>query len=308
MPRKIKKPLFRFCRSTIGLTWSCPVELTDNPIADHQVIKEHFDYYGTNEYLISKEMHEDGKVHWHAYCKWDHTVESTSCHFMDIAGVHPNILPKKPGKGWLHYIVKDCDYITNFYEACNFSTALRMDSPDEAIDYLWSKQPRLMMCQAHNICTNVRQRLRTHNNFICYCGPYLQSWLPTNWDPTQQSLLIFGRPGIGKTNFGRYLLSPFGQPDYIKGTLANLKNLRFDSPLLFDEISMLHDDPEQSKEITDVPNGGTIKARYSDIIIPPGIPRIFLSNYERPFRNPCESVYGHRVTTLHLEGPNLRFG
>ena len=128
-----------------------------------------------------------------------------------------------------------------------------------------------------------------------YNGAYPANWYPTDWDPRAHSLLITGPPGVGKTQLARYLLSQFGDANYVKGTLHGLANCDISRPILFDEINMLQKDPEQSKEITDVENGGTITARYKDITIPPGVPHIFCSNFTHPFKIPANAVYDRRV-------------
>lgn len=310
MPRKTKAT-FRFCRKTIGLTYSCPTDKPDNPIQDHEQLLKLIQDRGPCLYIIGKEYQKDGKVHWHLYVKWESLVESTSPHFMDLAGVHPNVLKDKPGKGWIEYCTKDKDYITNFYEANPFTEALSMPNSDDAIEYLWVKQPRLMITQAHHIIQNIRNRFTPVAKYPLFMGPYPLSFMyPVNgWNPSTHALLVFGEPGIGKTNFARYLLACIGYPeiDYIKGTLQRLKTCRFNKAILFDEIYMNDVDPNMSREITDIPNGGSIKLRYNDVIIPPGIPRVFCSNYERPFRNPQSAVYDHRVKSVNLKGPNLRF-
>jgi hypothetical protein len=66
---------------------------------------------------------------------------------------------------------------------------------------------------------------------------------------------------------------------------------------------MLGADPEQSKEVTDVENGGSIKMRYKDVTIPPGVRRVFVHNIEHPFRNPSGAVYGRRLVTHVISGP-----
>lgn len=304
MPRKTK-PAFRFCRMSMGLTYSCPVDKEDHPIATHEEILEFIDKFGINMYLIGKELHANGKVHWHVYVKWVNLVESTNPHFMDLKGVHPNILKGKPGKGWINYCAKDKEYLTNFYEADPFTEALSMADADEAINNLWHSQPRFMLCQAHNIEPNLRKRLTPIYKYPVLYGPYPQYYYPYGWNPKEQALLLWGEPGVGKTTFARHLLN--NDCIYIKGTLEGLKKIQFTKHLLLDEIYLVDADAQISREITDVPNGGTVKARYGDIYIPPGICRIFCSNYERPFRNPQGAVYGHRVFSHQVLGPNLRF-
>ena len=166
---------------------------------------------------------------------------------------------------------------------------------------------------AHNIEENLRKKFKKVEDQKRFYGPFPHYFYPgeiiddnfvhADFDPTTHSLLLVGPPVIGKTQFARYML---GDCDYVKSKLEGLRTCRFDKPILFDEICMLGTDkkpidPEDSKEITDVENGGSISARYRDIAIPCGIQRIFCSNMQHPFRNPNEAVYGRRVHTHVIE-------
>ena len=72
-------------------------------------------------------------------------------------------------------------------------------------------------------------------------------------------------------------------------------------PFIFDEIDMIEEPVASSREITDIMNGGVLKAWYGDIVIPAGLPRIFLCNRQYPFHNPEGSVYTRRVVSHHFE-------
>lgn len=292
-------PGFRVNRKKFGLTWSCPVDLDENPISDLETIQLFLEGKGRCDYLISLEKHQNGKNHFHAYCKYDHAIDSIDERLFDLCSVHPNILAPT-GKGWENYVAKHGDFISNYYSRNPWSVALQCATPKEAVDHLWETVPAEMCKHAHLIEANLAKRMRVALEPVRYPGPYPQTWYPKDlWDPTTHSLLLTGPPGIGKTQFARYLL---GDCDYVKGTLENLRKCRFDKSILFDEIHMLgpNVDPEQSKEITDVENGGTIQMRHKDVSIPPGVPRIFVSNFERPFRDPSQAVYGRRVVTLKI--------
>lgn len=173
-----------------------------------------------------------------------------------------------------------------------------MDTFEEAIEYLWQECPRDMALSAHNITVNFKKKFKPTLVQKRFYGPYQKCFYPPEFDPQTHSLLLVGPPGIGKTQFARYLL---GDCDYIKGNLDKVKQLQFDKPILFDEINTLNMDPEVSKELTDVENGGSWPMRYTNPEIPGGIARIFCSNIEFPFRNPNDAVYGRRVVTHRID-------
>jgi hypothetical protein len=62
--------------------------------------------------------------------------------------------------------------------------------------------------------------------------------------------------------------------------------------------------PNDSRELTDVENGGSVNARYGNVEIPPGVPRVFVSNYEQPFLDPESSVYDRRVKSAKIAHQN----
>jgi hypothetical protein len=316
MPRKGKSSGgFRINRKAFGLTYSCPRGEAcrdlpagehhpqckcENPIKTHKELIEFLDGKGVHEYIVGKEAHKSGKTHWHAYVKYDTIIDSTDARIFDCNGVHPNIVDGAPGKGWQAYCTKDKEYETNFYGTNPFKKATLCDSAEEAIDMLWQTRPEDMCKHGDRIEENLRKRLGAKHLQKRYDGPYPQEFYPSGWDPDTHALLIVGPPGLGKTQFARYLL---GDCDYIKGDLEPLRKIRFDKPILFDEVHMLEKDPEQSKEITDIENGGTIHMRFKNVQIPPGIRRVFVHNKEHPFRNPSGAVYGRRVHTHIIDGP-----
>lgn len=315
--RKKAKGAFRVARKAFGLTFSCPRKgecrnlpegehqptcSCDHPIQTHRHVLEMLDAKGPHQYIVGKEAHASGKTHWHVYVKYDSIVDSVDPRVFDCMGVHPNIVDGAPGKGWQAYCTKDGDFETNFFrkDTDAYKQAIQCETADEAIEMLWQTRPEDMCKQGDRIAENLRARLGVKHEQKRFSGPFPSEFYPQGWDPETHSLLIVGPPGLGKTQFARYLL---GECDYIRGDLEPLKACKFDKPLLFDEVEMLQHHPEQSKEITDVQDGGTIKMRYKNLQLPPGIKRIFVHNIEHPFRNPSGAVYGRRVHTHVINGP-----
>jgi hypothetical protein len=153
----------------------------------------------------------------------------------------------------------------------------------------------------HNIERNLRRRLDTNFQHIEPLGPYPE-WLypkPGYWDPKHKSLLLWGKPGTFKTSFALYYMKHMGyDPEYIKGASHERgKTLSFKRPFVWDELNARNARCvySNSKELTDVERGGEIECRTSNYVIPPGLPRIFVSNREFAFYNTDEAVFGRRL-------------
>jgi len=296
-----KKAPFRVCRQAFGMTWSCPVDRT-HPIESRERIRDFItEKYGPNLHEIAKELHKNGENHFHAWFKFDAEVDSEDSRCFDIDGSHPQIL--KPGAGWRQYVKKsDKEFLTNV-EPCPFTRALQASTVREGMDILALSRPGDYLRFGESMERNLRRRLETVPRSVEYYGPYISAWIPDSWNPYTHSLLLWGEPGVNKTQFSFWLMRHMvGEFEYIKKSHESVKKLSGRLPFIHDEVNCLSDRCEvgNSREITDVENGGCITCRGSNADIPPGLPRIFISNIQYPFRNPEGSVYGRRLLSWPL--------
>jgi len=309
MPRTARvKGTFRIARNLIGCTWSCPDDKAQTPIPNAEAILEVLvEKFGACDYTIGEELHKDGiKRHYHGWFNFANKVDTVDVKAFDVFSVHPNII--KPGKGWEAYCVKDKKFITNHYQEDPWFNALQQPDANAAMEVLWNRRPREMCMQAHNIERNVRRRLAPPSAYgeVLYEGPYPERFYPVEWDMRKYALLICGESGLNKTQFARYFLKHLcGSIEYVKGHFEACKDLTGSKAFIHDEIYLAGNatDPGISVEYTDVENGGTVLCRNTNKQMPPGVPRIFISNYEFPFKNPQGAVYGRRVQTLNLFPP-----
>jgi len=295
---------FRFNAKKVGLTYSCPVNVEENPIPSSAALRDFLvDKFGQAKYIVALEKHESGKNHFHAYFHFDSKIDSMDSRVFDWSEstppVHPNII-NKPGSGWISYVKKDKQYISNIEEG-PFATAMNLETADEALEHLWKTRPRDMAVQGHNIERNVRARFAPPTPGVkVWYGPYPKHYYPEDWDPESHSLLLWGDPNLNKSQFAMYLLKHAVDKDitFVKRNPEKLKNIN--QPFVFDEVNMLEKIPDDSREITDVVLGGSVTARMQNADIPPGLPRIFTANLEHPFRNPADAVYGRRLVSHHV--------
>lgn len=107
-----KKNKFRLNRKTFGLTYSCPKNLSANPL-DFEYIKNMLEDIGKCKYVISEEKHEDGKLHYHIWIEYKKKIDTKNERFFDLKDVHPKIEKLKDEEHWCDYIRKYDNYITN---------------------------------------------------------------------------------------------------------------------------------------------------------------------------------------------------
>lgn len=98
---------FRIDSKSVFLTYPQANTLTFELISDK--LKE----LGFNDYVIAKENHEDGNLHFHAFAERTSRFRSRDQHVFDINSHHPNIQSPRNRKDVIKYVTKDGDYITS---------------------------------------------------------------------------------------------------------------------------------------------------------------------------------------------------
>lgn len=98
-----------------------------------------------------------------------------------------------------------------------FAEALAAGSVREGMDLIALQDPGTYLRFGEAIERNLRRRLAPERLPKLYFGPFISPLVGTDWDPSSHSLLIWGPPGVGKTQFARYYMSHrFGEYDYVK--------------------------------------------------------------------------------------------
>lgn len=276
---------FKVNRKKHFLTWSCPVEAEDNPIPDCEKILAFAQAIGElSAYSIGEELHENGKRHYHAALDYVDTVQSANCRLFDICGVHPNWI-KCEKRHW-RYTQKFGKFIAT--EVIDiWGEASRKRTAAEAIDFLWREKPQDMVKFGHNIERNLRRRIDTVSGTDRrYRGPYIQA-PGADWDPDQQTLVVVGPPGIGKTQWAKYFAEHSGRKwIYIKNSIEGLKHKWVPGVelIIFDDISIEKYQDKGKKDwsdIFDINEGGSIHMRNVDFEMPAGVHKMWLCNQDR---------------------------
>jgi len=290
---------FRFKAKKMGLTYSCPVDVDINPLDsiwnDKTMVATMEKMFPDNtilKYVIGKEAHQSGKMHYHMFLELANPHETENARYWDILGVHPNLCKGTIGKGWQEYCAKHDDYITNYFEKCPYAKARDLcenGKADEAFRHLWAKRPRDMALHGECIEKNLKLKKKKGWNPVLYEGPY---W-PIDWDEKRHTLILNGDPGVGKTQWARWWGAQKGGYFYCKGSIESMKHYAGQNAIIFDDI-----DVTKCKDLTDVfdvENGGVYQSRYHDAEIPAGVPRVWLCNPGVVIPDPYNRIIGRRA-------------
>lgn len=281
--RKLKnpdgEPPFRIHRKKIGLTYACPVDKDENPIADLEKPLEGLLEFlelksGLCQYIVACELHESGKKHYHAYCNFDKEVDTTNPRFYDFMDVHPNVLGGgDAGPGFQHYCRKDKVFITNL-DKNPFSVALEQNSVAEACDYLWEKRPQVMAINGDRVEKNIAKKMKK--------APEKRTDHETyEWEPLKdiKSVILMGTTGIGKSQYA--LWSKHFKNPLVVSHIDRLKdyNNEIHDGIIFDDMEFNHLPRVAQIHMLDWDIERDIHVRYGCVHIPKHTRKIFTCNY-----------------------------
>lgn len=288
---------FRVDRKKFGLTYSCPAALDRNPIASCEALRDKLvEKHGVAVYAICEEMHKDAdgeehetKNHFHVYIAFEVKVNSTNARVFDVDGVHPNILNRTPGNGWLAYVLgKDGKVqvrnITNMQDDPYAEAFLiaASKSVDEAMRMLTRKRPRDVAINGRSVRANLTAHgsLQRDRRWTGRHRPRIKSPWPATWNG--KTKWIEGPSGVGKTSWAKYWmhLETNGDYLYVKGHPDGVKKLKpHHKGIIFDDMTIPQTWTEPDyNSLLDVENGGMINLRYGAVNIPADVKRLILSN------------------------------
>jgi hypothetical protein len=282
----IQDSKFRINRCSVGLTYSCPTDKSENPIVDHKELITFLATKGSiKKYTTGRELHEKdeaaGKIHWHVFVVYDDEINTKNCRFFDFKGVHPNILKGKPGKGWEAYCVKHADFVSNYWKVDVFQTVWAKRTWAEARDMLKESVPKFLLQHGHTAERNFKRfKSDAKRGPTIYYGPYRKELYEIckqhDWTKT---MVIKGPPGYNKTQFLKYWCASYF---YAKGKcldkLRECEDADYEYLILDDASKMLNEmDSDDQNSVLDVENGGDVNAKYRDVCLPPSR-RVIVAN------------------------------
>lgn len=285
MAEKTAAKPFRFNAKQVGLTYSCPVGATENPIPSKELLLEELKKVSSHEieqYIISKERHESGAIHYHCYVKWENRLDITNARAFDAYGVHPNILTGTPKSQWKHYCAKDGDYITNFYikKVTKYAEALNATTVEEGLAILAEHHPRDYLLQRGRLKENLEQHLHSskkvqHKELLPMSayGESIAERVHASWKT--HAIVIIGETCLGKTCFAKRL----GTQPYLVSHMDQLRCIPSGAThLVFDDMSFIHLPRSAILHLMDLEEDRAIHCRYATATLSSSMPRIFTTN------------------------------
>ena len=267
--------------------------------------------------VLSKEQHTNGKHHYHAYLGYTSKLNVRNMRTWDLKGVHPNIKIAGDWKGWVRYVIKDGNYIVRNVDIDDIMTPSKAEkskawemalkvvretgNPKDGADILSRLQPQQWVLNSARIMATLVSeatqaqmarnplKIKTTNwvKLVEDVDITLKNDASDDYTPVT---ILTGSTGIGKTEAAKYLLKrTYG--DACRILFVNHAEDFKGKEGLYD--AFVWDEANFNSSVANTPwsreqqiaicghdsHVRTILARYSNVIIPPNIPRIFTCNY-----------------------------
>jgi hypothetical protein len=293
------------------LTYACPQDKEDNPIATKEELLAHFYTLKIKieGYVVAEEQHDNEKRHYHVYLKLQSKCDIKNARFFDFKTVHPRV--EECNEGWITYCTKTDNYLLdNVIKPAEKSQTKKMkdESWAKAIDL--AKDGKIKDALAHlqqwqpkeylRCAAQYRQNLTdVHRSAKFFREP--PKIMEQNWIEEIETLdiklclenedfprthIFIGNQGIGKTEAAKYIMKKAG---FVNPLIVNqpedLKRLLDHDCFIYDECNVNSGDNargvwsrEDQINLVCYAEDRSIKARYTDIFIPRMTPRILTSN------------------------------
>lgn len=243
------------------------------------------------EYIVCRELHEDGDPHLHAYLRYKRKVNCTNPKSFNLKAedgteYQVNIQACRSSKAVKEYVAKDGDYIesdeANAEDVWSKAMGLaKKRKYDDAVSLLEKEKPKDMLTRGVEIRKNLRGSAPSH----VYAQPdgELPFVLPDDVSAVipsmfgKKAIILSGKSGVGKTRFARSL-----GPHHFVTHMDQLRSLVAGRLLVFDDMSFAHMPRESIIQLVDSEQERAVHARYSNGFIAAKTPKIFLTNRTCP--------------------------
>lgn len=250
---------------------------------------------------ICREQHADGEPHLHAVVKFTRRFQSRRADVFDVLGQHPNIQPVRSIAKALQYVAKDGqfkDWGAVPQHTTKRSWAELVEAARGADELEWLRAVHESRMGPH-VAKRLREvSQRNDGDLAEYDGRPLApvfTTLPDSWT----SLLIVGRPGIGKTGWA---MRTTPRPALLVKHIDTLRLWRpgYHKSIVFDDCDFKHLPRSTQLMIADYENQVQVHCRYGVAYIEARVPRLFLCNPgHEPFAEDA-AIQGRRLRVIRI--------
>lgn len=336
---------FRLQVKQVFLTYSCPQDLEENPITSKEDLASFLNTPAVDGYAVSREQHENGKHHYHAFLRFKKTTNIRKATHFDFMGVHPNIaLVKRTPWKVVSYVCKDGDYVIENLEEPNTRVErLATDKPNKKAKLDASYREALAIAATGDISsaeTLIKEAdPRTYTLSMANIKKTLETTAAqakkekitiheTNWTEKALSIeiettkpgetykrvtILVGPAGIGKTELALFLLKRHGcQKPVIVGSFEMLKDMTDYDGVVFDECvtnspmkGPFQLEIEQQINFVDRTHDRPMRIRYMELNLPAALPRILTTNTLSRCINAAHEGVARRINVVELGSEKL---
>jgi hypothetical protein len=256
------------------------------PQFDHSNAKSLITFLRTKgtiaEYIVAKELHEDGSPHIHVCVRYESTVKGSVRHF-DFNEKHPNKQDPRNWSACKQYCKKGGDFEEwSLGTECKepMDLAERVSTYEKEEDWMsWCALNAVSYQYATWFWNRFKSDLTTITEGDDQTKQYLCEALSTftfNAD-IHKCFIINGPSGCGKTTWAKLFMP---KPTLFVSHIDQLKSFRpgYHKSIIFDDVDFKHWPRHSQIHLCDFDNPRAIHCRYATANIPSGIYKCFTSN------------------------------
>lgn len=327
IPVELQPALGRVQASRLALTWSCPKGLSKHPFEEKLSLEALIDVVKkievgvqrVTEVIVSKERHQSGTAHYHAYVKYSSRINVRDMRRWDILAVHPNIATVSDWKGWVRYVMKDGDWCNDGVDIAQITRASKAErsgaweralavvretcNPSKGVELIRALQPQQWILNSTRIMATF-----TAEAALVHSEKFPLPVKETRWrsvvtdidiltkkdgsDDLTPVCILVGDTGIGKTEAAKFLLKR-ALGDACRILFVNHAEDFKNKDGLYDAFVWDEASFNTPQGVNKVPwtreqqiavcgwdaHPRTLFTRHSNVVIPPMIPRVFTCNY-----------------------------
>ena len=285
--------------------------------------------YGQVEYVIAKELHNDGNTHFHVVLINNKKFEIKNPHLLDIEfkgeTFHGNYQPVKYLMNTIEYVCKDKQYISNIP---NLQDGKILDDKEfvlqrtkevgykQALLEYSEMFPKKALTSINTFKNNLKQIQALQESFDgdpldtpftmenFYLKGALAEWAK---DPKQMSLMLVGKSGIGKTQFGTAFCKHNKWKTLLVNHIEDFQRIdkSYDA-IIIDDSNFKDFSDTQKLAILDNSAAKTIKVMYQAVKKRKGVVTIILMNHMQHrdiYHLLKQQAYNRRVTIYEPKHP-----